>query len=179
MALSARLVGDLLCVVLCLTSAGFDLRSRRIPHALTLPALVAGLVLSVVGGGGYGLAGAALAVLLLAGLLAIFAAAGGVGWGDVALMAAVGALLGWPLPAWPIVLYALLYTTLAGGAIAVIAALRQRKLGAALKAAVKLPGRRGGEAATGSGVTIPYGVAIALGTLWAVVGRYVPQILIG
>lgn len=179
MALSARLAGDLLCVALCITAAGFDLRSRRIPHFLTMPAVAVGLALAVLGGGGYGVAGAALAVVLLAGLFALFAVLGGVGWGDVALMAAVGALLGWPLPAWPIVLHALLYTTLSGGAIAIIVAIRQKKLGAALKAAARLPRRRGAEAANGSGVTIPYGLAIAIGTLWAVAGRYVPQVLIG
>jgi prepilin peptidase CpaA len=172
-----RLVGDLLCVVLCLLSAGFDLRTRRIPHFLTMPALAAGFVLSFLGGGVYGLAGAALAVLLLAGVLALFAAAGGVGWGDVALMAAVGALLGWPLPAWPLVLYALLYTALVGGALAIVVAARQHRLRAALKAAVTLP-RAGGQK-QGSGVTIPYGVAIAAGTLWAVAGRYLPSLVIG
>jgi prepilin peptidase CpaA len=99
------------------------------------------------------------------------------GWGDVKLMAAVGALLGWPLFSWHLVLYALFYTVLVGAVVAVIVALYQKKLTAALKATVALPRRRRVRAR--SGVTIPYGVAIALGTIWAVATRYFPQLLVG
>lgn len=176
MLVHARLVGDLLCVALCLAAVVFDLRTRRIPNYLTLPALGAGLLLSVIGGG-YDLAGSVMAVVLLGGCFALFALAGGMGWGDVKLMAAVGALLGWPLPAWPLVLYALLYTALVGGLLAVIVAARQKRLGAAFRATLTLPRR--GKKKRSSGVAIPYGLAICIGTLWAVAARYFPMLLLG
>jgi len=173
---SARLVGDLLCLVLCIVSAGFDLRSRRIPDFLTWPGLGVGLLLSYLGGGWYGVAGAAMAVVLLGGIFSMFAVVGGMGWGDAKLMAAVGALLGWPLTAWSIVLYALLYSALAGGVLALVVAAWQHRLRAALKATVTLPRRDKSKA---SGVTIPYGVAIAVGTIWAIAARYLPILRLG
>ena len=118
-----------------------------------------------------------MAVVLLGGCFALFALAGGMGWGDVKLMAAVGALLGWPLPAWPLVLYALLYTALAGVVLAVVVAVRKKRLGAALRATLTLPRR--GKNKKSSGVAIPYGLAICIGTLWAVAARCFPGLLLG
>lgn len=174
--LDLRVVGDLLCLVLCLAAVFFDLRHHRIPNALTITALIVGLGLSLTMGW-YGFAGAVMAVVLLGGIFALFAAVGGMGWGDVKLMAAVGALLGWPLPGWAIVLYALLYTAMCGGVLAVIAAVRQGRLKAALRATVDLP--RSAKKKKSSGVVIPYGVAIAAGTIWAIGTRYVPALLLG
>lgn len=173
-----RVAGDAVCVALCLVAAIFDVRRRRIPTFLTVPGLCAGLALAAISGG-YDLAAAATAAALLGGLFALFAAVGGVGWGDVKLMAAVGALLGWPLPAWPLVLYALVYTALVGGVLAVVVSLRQRRLGAALRGILTMARRRRVDQEAGSGVAIPYGLAIALGALWAVAARYVPALLLG
>lgn len=171
-----RILGDLICVAVCLIAAAYDVRTRRLPDLLTLPALTVGLLLSL-SGGGYSLAAAVIAVALLGGLFAMFAAVGGMGWGDVKLMAAVGALLGWPAPAWAIVLYVLLFTTFAGGALAVIAALRRGRLTAALRGVLTLhQGRK--KAPERSGVSIPYAVAICIGACWAVAGRYLPDLLL-
>ncbi len=172
-----RLIGDLMCVGLCVVATVFDLRTRRIPNVLTIPAGLVGLGFAVLEGGSVSLVGAALGVALLGGIFAMVASVGGMGWGDVKLMAAVGALLGWPVGSWAIVLYALLYTALVGGVLAIVMAAMQQRLGAALKATVALPRRR--EKRPTSGVTIPYGAAICLGTLWAVAGRWMPALLIG
>jgi prepilin peptidase CpaA len=172
-----RAIADILCAALCVAAAFADLRSRRIPDLLTIPPLFVGLVLAALDGGSTGLFAAALGVALLGGIFAMVAAAGGLGWGDVKLMAAVGALLAWPVGSWSIVLYALFYTALVGGVIAALAAAFQGKLSAALKAAVTLPRRE--KASPPSGVSIPYGVAICLGSLWAIAGRWVPDLLVG
>ena len=91
--------------------------------------------------------------------------------------AAVGALLGWPLVSWPIVFYSLLYTAICGGVLAVVVAAWKRQLGAAFKAVVSLPSRD--REKKRSGVTIPYGLAICVGSLWAIGSRYIPALLIG
>jgi prepilin peptidase CpaA len=81
----------LFCAVI---ASAYDLGSRRIPNALTGPAIVAGLALHLILGGP-----AQLGLSLLAGLLAgaiffVFFLAGGMGAGDVKLIAAVGCLAG-------------------------------------------------------------------------------------
>jgi len=173
-----RVVGDVLCVVVCFLAAVSDIRTKRIPDYLTLTALALGLLLSV-SGGGYSFAGAVMAVVLLGGLFTLFAAAGGLGWGDVKLAAAVGALLGWPLGAWSIVLYVLFFTTVIGGVLGLVIAVRRGRLGTTLKAAFRLPRRSSGDSEPQpSGVYLPYAVAIGLGCCWAVLGRYLPAVLL-
>jgi prepilin peptidase CpaA len=71
-----------------------DMRTRRIPNALTLPAIAVALALQARQGGCAGLvmslAGAGLAMSVLVTPFAL----GGIGGGDVKMMGAVGALLG-------------------------------------------------------------------------------------
>ncbi len=131
-----------------------DLRSRRIPNSLTLPALLIGIV-------GHGLAdglpgaGSALAGAAVGGVvLGLFYLLGGMGAGDVKLMAAVGALLGWPLA-----VAALLCTAIAGGVLALVWVIC-RWLASGRRTA------RGG--ASLRKIRLPYGVAIAAGTLWII-----------
>ena len=66
-----------------------DFRSRRIPNWLTGPSLCLGLVLHLGLGGWRDMATSALAGLLAGGLFLIFFLAGGMGGGDVKLIAAV------------------------------------------------------------------------------------------
>ena len=71
-----------------------DLRTRRIPNVITLSAMVGGIALNGLYFGFTGL-GFSVAGLLIAFLLLLTPfALGGVGGGDVKMMAAVGALLG-------------------------------------------------------------------------------------
>lgn len=83
--------GSLLCASI---GSVHDIRERRIPNTVTGPAILAGLMLHAIYGGWAGLAGSALAGLIAGGIFLIFFLAGGMGAGDVKLMAAVGCLAG-------------------------------------------------------------------------------------
>jgi prepilin peptidase CpaA len=71
-----------------------DIRERRIPNRITGPAILAGLLLHGIYGGWSGLGGSALAGLIAGGIFLVFFLAGGMGAGDVKLMAAVGCFAG-------------------------------------------------------------------------------------
>lgn len=107
------LLGVLLAFVIA--SVIVDARSRRIPNLLSGTALLAGLVLNGLYFGFVGLAqsfgGAVLMLLVLSAPFAM----GGLGGGDVKMMAAVGALIGPRLA-----LSGLLLGMMAGGVIMVI-----------------------------------------------------------
>jgi prepilin peptidase CpaA len=105
------------------TCVAIDVRTLRIPNALTGPAMLAGFALNAWGYGWSGaqasLAGFALAIALL---LAPFAA-GGIGAGDVKMMGAVGALVGPRL-----VLSSLVVGLALGGLFAVVHLARRARL---------------------------------------------------
>ncbi|MHB1846485.1 MAG: prepilin peptidase [Deltaproteobacteria bacterium] len=126
-----------------LMAAAWDVRTGRIPDWLSWPALVMALVFrgvtrGLLGPGG--LAEAAAGAVALGFVTSLLALWGKMGWGDVKLLAAVGAAFGWPLA-----LDALFAISLVG----------------ALQAAVSL-GLRDDKA---RGSKIPYGVAIAAGSV--------------
>lgn len=92
-----------------------DIRSRKVPNWLVLPFMAAGPVVSIVVAGGHGLLesfyGWGLAVLIFGFLNWL----GGMGMGDVKLMAAIGAWIG------PSQLFvAIILTFLVGGVIAIV-----------------------------------------------------------
>ena len=105
-----------------------DLRTRRIPNALTFSAIAAALAFHAVTGGlsaaGWSLAGCLLGALLFFPMFALR----GMGAGDVKLLAAVGAWLGPPQVA-----MAAIATSVAGGLIALAVALGHGYLRTALR----------------------------------------------
>ena len=118
--LAAGGVFTALLVVACVT----DLKSRRIPNWLVLVLAVLGLGFSTaidpgLGGFGRGFAG----LLVGFSIWILFFVAGGMGAGDVKLIAAAAAWLG-PGGAWR----ASLVAALLGGVLSVVALLAQRRL---------------------------------------------------
>lgn len=99
--------------VACVT----DLRDRRIPNWLTGGTALAALASHVVAAGGVGVSSALLG--LVVGLVVFFPffALGGMGGGDVKLMAALGAWVGWQGIVWTA-----LYGAVAGGVLALVVA---------------------------------------------------------
>jgi prepilin peptidase CpaA len=104
-------------------SATYDVRSRRIPNFITLPAIVFGLLLHAVFGGWWQLFTAAAGGLLCGLIFFVFYLAGGMGAGDVKLITATGCIAGLPL-----VGHLLILTALAGGVMAIGLALYRRQL---------------------------------------------------
>jgi prepilin peptidase CpaA len=169
-----------LLLPLLLAAAWSDIRSRRIPNILVFPGALIGVLLHALlpqEAGGLGVLGSltgwstGLALLLPFYLLRIMGA------GDVKLMAMTGAFLGAQAT-----VGALLCVLLAGGVLALGAALWQGKLGVLWRSLnVMLLGTLAGGAMTGlpvsgkpdegaaesveSAGTLPYGVAIAAGTM--------------
>jgi prepilin peptidase CpaA len=112
---------ETLAVLVALVAAVCDVRTRRIPNALTFGAAAAALVAAACTGGfAAGQTSAAGWLLGLAIWLPIYAL-GGMGAGDVKLMAAIGAWLG---PG--SVLYAAIYTAIAGAVMAAAVAVMHR-----------------------------------------------------
>ena len=146
-----------------------DVRTRRIPNVITGPAIVLGAALNLFHGGLYGLvcalAGLLFTVVILLGPFAL----GGIGGGDVKMMAAVGALLGPRLAFLGLGLGMIL-----GGAIMILHLGRLGRLGQKLRATAAMFSTA---AVTGSldplrmsadqpdAIALPYSVPLGLGTL--------------
>ena len=110
-------------VVACIT----DLRTRRIPNALTLGAAVAALMFHVIADGGSGVFASAGGWLTGVALFFPLFALGGLGAGDVKLLGALGAWLGVPS-----VLLVAMYSAIAGGLCGVVVAFANGYLRTAL-----------------------------------------------
>lgn len=153
-----------------------DLSSGRIPNGLCLAAAAAGLATAYLLGGvgalrpaewlspaaAPTLSGAALGAVAGGGSLFLLYLAGGMGAGDVKLMAAVGALTGAGFTLW-----AILFTSFVGAAMALAVLLWKGDLAAGLRGAARVLVPWRDRAKDPPAATIPYGVAIAFGTMWA------------
>jgi prepilin peptidase CpaA len=175
-------------LVAVLTAAVADLRAFRISNLLTLPLLLSGLLYHCTIAGTDGLLSSLLGMLFGFAPLFLFYLMGGMGGGDVKLMAAVGAWLGVPL-----ILYVFVVSALAAGvygAILIVATGRLREawvnlqilwhrlaavgrhLGAEdqIEAEVKRPDRRRR--------IIPFAAMIAVGIIavivWSLLGGMLP-----
>jgi prepilin peptidase CpaA len=118
---TAEIVAVAVVIVACI----WDVATSRIPNVLTFTAVGLALAFHAVAGAGAPYAARGL----LAGLVVFFPmfALGAMGAGDVKLMAALGAWIGWKA-----VLFVALYGSLAGGAIAILIGMRRRYLRKAL-----------------------------------------------
>lgn len=150
-----------------------EIQSARIPNWITLPALALAFSVSFIGIG-IPLVSSLLGFAAGFGFLFVFYLFGGMGGGDVKLMGAVGALLGFPG-----VLPVLMYTAFIGGAMAVVALIWHGRLRAGLRDSVGMfftakerhtleEADAAAEAAAPEAprpLTIPYGLAIVAGCL--------------
>lgn len=158
-----------------------DLRTRSIPNRLSGAALLAGLALNGLAPGGAGLAASLLGAVLAGALLVPPFALGGVGGGDVKMMAAVGAFLG-PCAS----LWALLLGMAAGGAVTIAhlawrGRLREKlaRTAAMVGGAARLRSIRPLRVSAGDAdaVALPYSVPLGLGTVAVVAAASMKGVL--
>jgi prepilin peptidase CpaA len=97
-----------------LAACATDVLSRKVPNTLTGFAVISGVAAHTLLPGGQGLVHAAIGMLVGLAVFFPFFALGGMGGGDVKLMAALGTWIGWS----PIV-WTALYGAVAGGVMAV------------------------------------------------------------
>lgn len=153
----------LLVLTLCVIT---DIKSRKILNIVTLPSIIIGLAYHINSNSLEGFLYSGKGFLVGFFLLLIPFMMGGIGAGDVKLLAAIGALKGALF-----VFYTFLYAALIGGLIAIVIMLRNRKLKGFFKkqfySVLFLKANHGSFNFNKSEIlpTIPYGVPIALGTL--------------
>jgi prepilin peptidase CpaA len=156
-------------VFVALLGAWFDVTSRRIPNRLTYPAMLAALVVRLAFLGWRGLLEGLLGLVLCGGIFFLLFVIHAMGGGDVKLMAAVGAWVGYHNAG-----KALIVCALAGGLIAlgyVIVLKRYRTTFSNIISLARFHAYRGLRENPGlnlssaDAVRMPYGLAIAAGAV--------------
>jgi prepilin peptidase CpaA len=167
------------CTVACVSvGAIVDIFTRRIPNWLTVPGICLGLGLNMAYAGLEGLVQALLGMSAGFFLLFFVYLLGGMGAGDVKLLSAVGAFVGPTL-----VFYSFIWMALSGGVLAVFLILHKRAFSqtfANLKSLLFSWLFRNPEPGAAislqnpSLLKLPYGVAIAIGTVLGLSVRQLP-----
>ncbi len=158
---------DVLLVGVAVAGGVTDLLKRKISDFLTYPAIALGLVLRLVGHGfggvfDQGLLSAIFGAGFCALVFGVFYLWGrGFGGGDVKLMTAVGALGGFVHS-----LSCAMATALVGAVLALILLFASARGRASIKRLFRRKPKEEERA------TLPYGVAIALGVVWAALMKY-------
>jgi prepilin peptidase CpaA len=146
-----------------------DVKTRKIPNKLTVPCFLAGLLLHYYTQGFAGLGNSLAAAAIAFVIFLMFFLAGGMGGGDVKLIAAIGAITG--LHLLPGVLVA---TALIGGVMAIAMVMTRGQMGTTLRNVVSIAGHHAEHGLAphptlhvrnSSTLRLPYGVAIAAGVL--------------
>lgn len=170
---------DALALTCALIAVVCDQRTRRIPNSLTGGTIVLAMVLWLflaltrLDVGARQLELAALGAVSAFAVLGTLSCLELLGFGDTKLMTAIGLCVGFPMSLRVIVctllcggLLALVQLTRAGRASSLVSALRQSGGLAALR--IDQPAH--------AAHALPYALAIAAGTAWAVIARYVPEV---
>ena len=118
-------------------AAVIDLKTRRVPNALTMSLAAAGIALAAAGVGRVGLGASIAGCVLGAALMLPGHVFGATGAGDVKLLAAAGTFLGPEM-----IVTAFAATAIAGGVIAIFVAVQRGRLKRTLDATTRLATRQ-------------------------------------
>ena len=163
---------DILLILLLVISLTTDLITHKIYNCVTFPAVAMGLLLNILNHGVGGLTGSMLGLAIGFSVFAVVFAFGGVGGGDVKLMAAVGAIGGYPF-----ILNACFYGILTGGVMAIAVMIWKGTFWRGLKNIFYLsfsfvmPGLKTEALKLSNSEKIPYGAALSVGVFIAWIFR--------
>ncbi|MBB5173477.1 A24 family peptidase [Texcoconibacillus texcoconensis] len=156
---------DVVLIILLVTSVFTDLMYRKIFNFITFPTTLFGFTYHIWESGVDGLLFSGFGFIV--GLIVLFVPffLGGIGAGDVKLLAAIGTLKGASF-----VFYAFIYTCIAGGMIAMIYLLKSTRIKQVIARMIsvltlKTESSIKKNAEQYKQQTFPYGVAIFIGTL--------------
>lgn len=114
---------------LLITVSGFcDLKERKIPNFITFSGILIGIIFNIVTGGWMGVFQSILGMFVGLAIFFLPFAMGGMGAGDVKLMGAIGALMGWQFS-----VMTALYSAIVGGIMVLLNLLYTGKLRETLK----------------------------------------------
>jgi prepilin peptidase CpaA len=154
-------------IPLAIIIAYYDVRYRRIPNPFVLATFFSGLLINAIFGGLPGVLGSLAGCLFAFVLMFLLHVFGAMGAGDVKLFAAIGAVMGAHL-----ILPTFLVVILTGGLLAMISIIRAGAVGPTMQRVLQilvglLPGWEMPRFAVPADrrSTIPYGVAITIGSL--------------
>lgn len=156
-------------IVVLIVSLTTDIKARKILNAVTLPTILFSFIFHAISMGFEGFLFSGKGFLVGLGLLLLPYVLGGMGAGDVKLMAAIGALMGTSF-----VFYSFIYTALIGGIIALALIVKKRGILNPIKSfffnVTFYRSNLGSMLITDkeekqSSISFPYGVAIVLGTV--------------
>ncbi len=154
--------------ILVIIAAYTDVAKDKVYNWLTLPSILLGPLLALsIGGikqGDFNLLNSLLGMTLGGGIFLVFYLLRQMGGGDVKLMAAIGGLVGFPL-----IIKILFYSSLVGAVIGLIIILwHHQRLTKVFKNVLRLILMKPAPITQTKEVplTIPFALAIALGTIW-------------
>ncbi len=156
---------NLILILLALTSFITDILKKNIYNMQTYPSMALGLILGYAAGGGHGILMSLAGLFTGLALLFIIFLAGGIGAGDVKLLGAIGALKGTVF-----VLWTMFYTGLIGGVMAFALLIWKGRLLSTFKnlfTFLRHPVKAQRDQKPEERMYLPYGVAISLGSVWA------------
>ncbi len=163
---------DILLYAVISVSAITDVMYGKIFNKVTYPAIIGGLIVNALISGKY-FQSSVIGLLVGFILFLIVFLIGGLGGGDVKLMAAIGAIKGYPF-----VMYAAFYSALVGGLISIMIMIWKGRFLRGMRNIFRVlfsyifsfvfPGMEPESLNPEESEKIPFGFAICLGTLWAV-----------